>query len=78
MVTDGSAIEWLLIHSLWFALVAVVLALLAERRGEDTLLSAGGFITGAMAAAIFSPYLGLCVIGAGAAALVWLRRRRDA
>ena len=78
LVTDGSAIEWLLIHSLWFALVAGVLALLAERRGEDTLFSAGGFVTGAMAATIYSPYLGLCFVAAGASGLVWIRRSRDA
>jgi hypothetical protein len=78
LITDGGAIEWLLIYSLWFAMAAMLLALRAEFKREDTLLLSAGFICGALAVFLYSPLLALVAIVAGAAALAYLRRGQHA
>jgi hypothetical protein len=74
LITDGSAIQWLLLHSWWFAGVAMVLALWSDFRRESTLLSGSGFVCGALALLFTAPVAALAVSVAGMAALVWLRR----
>lgn len=78
LVTDGSAIQWLVLHSWWFGAVAMLLAIWAVRKRENTLSLSIGFICGALSLAFFSFYssVGSMLIG-GIVVSLW-RRRRDA
>jgi hypothetical protein len=79
LVTDGIAIDWLLVNSLGFAAFALLWALWAEFKREETLCLSAAFICGALALALYSLPLSLLAMAIGAACMTILRRAsRDA
>lgn len=77
VVTDGAAIQWVLLHAWWFAAVAMLLALWAESRRESTLPLSAGFICGALALSVSSFPAAMVSILLGSVAIALLRRKRD-
>jgi hypothetical protein len=73
-VTDGTAIEWLFLHSWWFGVVAMVLALWSESRSEDSLYAGAGYVCGALALALLNPNFGVASMLLGLCGLAWVRR----
>jgi hypothetical protein len=79
LITDGIAIEWLLVNSLCFAVFALLWALWAEFKREETLCLSAGFVCGALALAIYSLPLSFATMVIGAVCMTLLRREsRDA
>jgi hypothetical protein len=78
LLTDGFAIWWIQLHSWWFAGAALLLALWADFKGEDTLYPSAGFVCGGLALAMYSPSVAAAVAVAGTIWLSWQRGRRRA
>jgi len=78
VLTDKGAIQWLLVYSVWFSVWAMLLALWAEFKLEDTLYLGAGFTLGVLALELFSLPLSFLAIGIGAIAVFALRRERHA
>lgn len=69
LLTDGSAIQWLLLHSWWFGGAAMLMALRADRKREETLYSAAGYVCGALALSLSAPAVALGAALSGMAIL---------
>lgn len=75
-LTDESAIFIVLVTGVSCGLLAMLLAISAERRREYNLYSAAGYICGAMAIALVSYPVGLLTMAAGWLCVRAIRRRR--
>ena len=76
--TDSSVISTLLYFGVYLATWAILFAILAEYKREDSLYLGAGFICGAVALVQFSYPVGMLAMLVGAIAMLLVRRRRDA
>jgi len=76
--TDARVISTLLYFGAYLATLAILFAVRAEYRREDSLYLGAGFMCGAVALIQFSYAVGMSAMLAGAIALLSIRRRRDA
>jgi hypothetical protein len=77
-LNDESALSLLLWGGVVSAVLACVVALVAEARREHNLYLAAGFICGAMALVVFNVGAGLLALAVGGIAISVLRRGRGA
>jgi hypothetical protein len=73
-LTDELALKLLLLNGLFFAAYAVLFALWAEYKRENTQYLSAGFILGASAIMLTSPIASMAVMVGGAAVVLVLRR----
>jgi len=76
-LTDGRVLQWALVYSVCFAIWALLLALLAERRREKSSSSGLGFILGALAFHVHGFEYGMSALLAGGVALALIRSTRE-
>jgi hypothetical protein len=75
-LTDDQALKWVLVHSICFALWAILLALFAEHRREKTVGQAVGFILGALALHIYGYQYSIAALCLGGVLLTAIRHRQ--
>jgi len=74
LVTDQIAIQWLLAHSVWFAVCSMLFALWAEHKRENTVYLSAGFACGSSGLVLLSPAASMFAMSLGAVSLLALRR----
>src|SRR5438876_3244132 len=72
LVTDQIAIQWLLAHSVWFAVCSMLFALWAEHKRESSLYLSAGFICGSSSLVLLSPAASMLAMLLGAVFLLAL------
>jgi len=75
-VNDENALVFLTGLAIVLAVVAMIMAVIAEYRNEPTLYLAGGYVCGALAVVVFKPVFGLAAMMAGIAAFLVVRHDR--
>lgn len=76
-VTDGWCITALGVFGAYLAVAAIVFAIWAEHRGEDSLNLGVGFVCSGIALFLLHPVSGGFACAFGAALILMMRRRRN-